>query len=139
MFTPSAPILLRVAAAISAIFTAGHSAGGLRQWSPMGDSDVMRQMAEIHFGVMGVERSYLDLYLGFGWSISVAMVLQTILLWLLAPLSSTNPALARPMIAAFIIASIVSAVIAWRFIFPLPALFSLALLIPLVWAYLQTR
>lgn len=39
------------------------------------------------------------------------------------------------MIAAFIAATIAGGVIAWRFIFLVPALFSAALLIPLVWAY----
>ena len=30
---------LRIASAISLLFTLGHSAGGLRKWSPMGDDE----------------------------------------------------------------------------------------------------
>lgn len=130
---------LRVAAAISAVFTAGHSMGGLRDWSPIGENDVLRRMADVHFQAMGVRRSYLDFYLGFGWSISVAMVLQTVLLWQLASLARADVASIRPMIAALVIANIASAAIAWRFIFPFAALFALVLLIPLAWAYLAAR
>jgi len=96
-------------------------------------------MADVHFQAMGVRRSYLDFYLGFGWSISVAMVLQTVLLWQLASLARADVASIRPMIAAFLIANIASAAIAWRFIFPFAALFSVVLLVPLAWAYLAAR
>ena len=41
---------LRIASAISLIFTAGHSMGGLKQWSPMGNNDVLKSMTEVHFG-----------------------------------------------------------------------------------------
>jgi hypothetical protein len=42
----------------------------------------------------------------------------------------------RPMIAMFALAALVSGIIAWRFILPLPALFSGALLIVLLAAYM---
>ncbi len=132
-------ILLRAAAVISAIFTAGHTMGGLKKWSPMGDNDVLRQMTNIHFDTMAVSRSYSDFYLGFGWTIAISMALQTVLLWQLASLARTDAAAVRPMIAAFILAIAASGVIAWRFIFPIPALFSLALLVPLIWAYAVAR
>ncbi len=128
---------LRIAAVISALFTVGHSLGGLKQWSPMGDNDVLRQMKAVHFQTMGASRSYLDFYLGFGWSISIAMALQTFLLWQIASLARDNAAIVRPMTASFILATIASAVISWRFLFPVPALFAIALLVPLVWAYLR--
>ena len=85
---------------------------------------------------MGARRSYLDFFLGFGWSITIAMALQTVLLWQIASLARENGPAARPMIAVFIVATIASALIAWRYLFPLPALFALALLAPLTWAYL---
>lgn len=126
---------LRIACGISLLFTVGHSMGGLKRWSPMGDNEVLRQMTAVRFDAMGASRSYLDFYMGFGWSISIAMVLQTILLWQLASLARTNARGVRPMIAGFALATVASGVIAWRFIFPLPALFSAALVIALVIAY----
>jgi hypothetical protein len=132
-------LLLRIAAVISLLFAAGHSRGGLRKWSPMGENEVLMAMREHQFDTMGVSRSYLDFFMGFGWSISVAMLLQTILLWQMASLARTNAVQVRPMIAAFAVATFATAVIAWRFIFPVPALFSIVLLVVLVAAYMKAR
>lgn len=132
-------LFLRIASIISAIFTLGHTAGGLRKWSPMGDNEVLRAMTAVRFDTMGAHRSYLDFYMGFGWSITVAMVMQTVLLWQMASLARTNPASVRPMIALIALATVASGVIAWRFIFPVPALFSTALVIALAAAYFVAR
>src|SRR5262245_9290375 len=132
-------LLLRIASVISLVFTAGHSLGGLRKWSPMGENDVLRAMTAVHFDTMGANRSYLDFFMGFGWSISVSMLLQTILLWQLAAVAQPDPARVRPMIAVFTLATLAGGVIAWRFIFPVPALFSGALAIVLAAAYWVAR
>ena len=132
-------LFLRIASAISLLFALGHSTGGLQKWSPMGDNAVLQAMTAVHFDVMGASRSYLDFYMGFGWSISVAMLMQAVLLWQMASLSRTNPASVRPMIAVIALATLASGIIAWRFIIPIPALFSIALLIPLTAAYVVAR
>jgi len=126
---------LRIASVISLVFTAGHTMGGLKRWSPMGDNDVLRQMTSVHFDTMGASRTYLDFFMGFGWSLSVAMLLQTVLLWQLASLARTNPAAVQPMIAVFVVATLASGVLAWRYLVPVPAFFSAALVIVLVVAY----
>ncbi len=128
-------LLLRIASVISLLFTAGHTLGGLKKWSPMGQNDVLKAMTDVRFDTMGASRSYSDFFLGFGWSISVAMLLQTAVLWQMASLARTNPAQLRPMIAVFALATLASGVIAWRFIFPVPALFSSVLFVTLLAAY----
>ena len=132
-------LLLRIASVISLLFTAGHSLGGLRKWSPMGENDVLKAMTAVRFDTNGANRSYLDFFMGFGWSISVAMLMQTVLLWQMASLARTDVAHVRPMIAAIALATLANGVIAWRFIFPVPALFSGVLLIALVAAYVVAR
>jgi hypothetical protein len=132
-------LLLRIASVISLIFTAGHSLGGLKEWSPMGDNDVLRAMTAVRFDTMASNRSYLDFFMGFGWSISVMMLMQTILLWQLASLAQPDPARVRPMIAVFIGAALAGGAIAWRFIFPVPVLFSGALAVVLMAAYWVAR
>src|SRR3954469_6981981 len=131
-------LLLRIAAAISALFAAGHCAGGLQQWNPMGANPVFASMANRQFPVEGATRSYLDLYLGLGWSGEVFLVLQTILLWQLASLAKSDAARLRPMIAAFAVAAAANGLVAWRFILAVPALFALALFIALVLAFAAT-
>ena len=71
---------LRIAAVILLLFTVGHTMGGLQHWSPMGDNEVLRQMTAVRFDTMGASRTYLDFFMGFGWSISIMMLLQTVLL-----------------------------------------------------------
>jgi hypothetical protein len=131
--------LLRIASVISLVFTAGHTLGGLQKWSPMGENEVLKAMTAVRFDTMGANRSYLDFFMGFGWSISVLMLLQTVLLWQLASFARTDAARVRPMIGVFALATLATGVIAWRFIFPIPALFSGVLVILLVAAYVVSR
>lgn len=131
--------MLRIAAAISLLFTLGHSMGGLQQWSPMGGNAVLKAMTDVRFDTMGVSRSYLDFYMGFGWSLSVFMLMETVLLWQLASLAKTEPARVRPSIAVIALATAGSGIIAWRFILPVPALFSVVLVIPLLIAFVAAR
>ena len=135
--TPSQ--LLRVASGISLLFAAGHTLGALQNWSPMGDNDVLKAMTAVRFNTMCANRSYLDFFVGFGWTISVALLLQTVVLWQMAGLARSDASQLRPMIAAFAVAALISALIAWRFIFLVPALFSLTLLIALAGAYRAAR
>ncbi|MBV9330740.1 MAG: hypothetical protein JOZ55_04230 [Alphaproteobacteria bacterium] len=135
----TATLFLRIAAVFQLLFAVGHSLGGLKKWSPMGPNAVLDQMTNVRFTTMGANRSYLDYFLGFGWSISVAMLLQAVLLFLMASLARTEAARLRPMILAFAVASLATAVIGWRYIFPVPALFSLAVLIPLIAAWVVAR
>ena len=113
--------------------------GGLQKWSPMGDNAVLKAMTDIRFDTMGANRSYLDFYMGFGHSLSVAMLLQSVLIWQLATIAKTGGVSVRPMIAAFVLASAAGAVVAWRFIFPVPALFSLVLTAVLAAAFFVAR
>jgi hypothetical protein len=135
----TATLLLRIAAIISLLFTAGHTMGGLDKWSPMGENAVLKTMRDVHFEVMGSHRSYLDFFMGFGWSLSVTMLLQSILLWQIASLARTDAARVRPMIAAFALAQVASAIIAWNYIFLVPTLFACVLLVVLLAAFVVAR
>jgi len=132
-------VWLRVSAGISLLFTAGHFMGGLKNWSPMGDNPVLQSMRTARFQVMGADRSYLDFFMGFGHSLTVFLLLQSVLLWNLGDVARTNPSLVRPMIAAFLVAVAVTGVIAWRYILPLPAYFSLALCATLLVAFVTAH
>ena len=127
---------LRIAAVISLLFAVGHALGGVKKWSPMGDNEVLKAMETVRFDVMGANRSYFDFFIGFGWSLGVFLLLQSVLLWQIASLARTNAMQVRPIIAMFGLATLASGVIAWRFILPVPALFCGVLLIVLVAAFM---
>ena len=135
----STTIWLRVSAGISLFFTVGHFMGGLQNWSPMTDNPVLESMRTVRFSVMGVDRSYLDFYLGFGHTLTVSLLSQSLLLWMLGNVARKDVALARPMIAVFIASSALSGVIAWRYIFPIPAFCSLALCATLIVALIAAQ
>ncbi len=131
----TATLWLRISSVIALLFAAGHTLGGLKYWSPMGENPVLKSMRDVHFETMGVSRSYLDFYMGFGYSLTVAQVMQAVLLWQLATLARSGSRQVRPMIAVIALANLVGAVIAWRFILPIPAMFALVLLASLALAY----
>lgn len=135
----STTVWLRICAVISLLFAAGHSLGGRKNWSPVADNPVIQSMRTVHFDVMGVSRSYLDFYMGFGYSLAVSMFLQAVLLWILSNLAQTHASIARPMIAAFAIATALGGLIAWKYIFPVPALFSLVLCAGLIMAFISAH
>jgi hypothetical protein len=134
--------LLRSASVLSALFCAGHTLG--RPWTPATSPEaisLVQALQSVHFNVMGANRSYWDFYEGFGISISVYLVVQTILLWQLASLIKENAATGgdasrfRPMIAMFALGSAANAVIAWKFFFLLPLAFGVVIVALLAWAF----
>jgi hypothetical protein len=128
--------LLKISSIISVIFALGHTMGGIKKWSPMGDNNVLKTMSDVHFQVYGASRSYLDFFMGFGWSLSISMLVQAAILWQMSKLEEGDSKIIRPMIAVFIFATLGSMAISGVFLFMIPVLFSLVLLCPLVAAYL---
>jgi hypothetical protein len=124
----NASLLLRIASAVSLLFAAGHTLGGLRKsWSPIGETPVLTAMRDFRFDVYGVNRSYLEFFLGFGFLLTVCQLLQTVLMWQLAGVAKADRHQAQPFIWTFFIASILSGVLAWRFLFPIPVYFGAVL------------
>jgi hypothetical protein len=128
-------LLLRIASILSLLFAAGHTSGGLSLWSPAGETEVLGAMRSFHFDALGTSRSYLAFYLGFGYMIGVYQLLQAVVLWQLASIAKTDAFRIRPLIGAFMLASIASAVLAWRFFFVVPIVCSIAIAVCLGLAF----
>ncbi|MBS0418089.1 MAG: hypothetical protein JSR66_10275 [Proteobacteria bacterium] len=135
----AARLWLRISALIATLFALGHTLGSRKDWSPQGDNPVLQQMRDVHFNVMGVSRSYFDFYMAFGYSLSVFMFMQAILLWQLSGLVVTDAARTRPMLAVITAAAVLMGIISWLLLFPVPAYFSLVLIACLVVALLKAR
>jgi hypothetical protein len=118
---------LRTSAVVSIVFAAGHTLGGRSSWSPAGETAVLAAMRATPYSVEGVSRTYLDFYRGFGYSLSVSMLLQGVVLWQLGAIARTNPALVRPIVGSFAAASVVGLVVTWMFLFPVPVVFGAVL------------
>jgi hypothetical protein len=121
----NASLLLRLASGISLLFAAGHTLGGLTSsWSPIGETDVFAAMRRFRFDVAGANRSYLEFYRGFGFVLSVYLVMQAVLLWQLASVAKADRIQAQPLIWTFFIGSIATGVLTWQFLFPVPVYFA---------------
>jgi hypothetical protein len=131
----TASLWLRVSSIVALLFAAGHTLGGLKAWSPMGENPVLKAMRETRFDTMGASRTYLDFYMGFGYSLAIAEAMLAVLIWQIASLASKDAVAVRPMIAVIALATALSGIIAWRFIFPLPAIFSFVLFACLATAF----
>lgn len=130
---------LRISSVLSLLFAVGHTLGGRKYWSPMSDNKVLLAMRTVHFDLGGTSRSYLDFYMGFGYSISVFEVMTAVLLWQLASLARVNAVATREMIGVIALATGCCGVIAYVLILPLPALFSAVLFGSLAVSYVAAR
>jgi hypothetical protein len=130
---------LRISSIVSLLFAVGHTLGGRKAWSPVEDNPALTAMRTFQMNAAGASRTYLDFYRGFGFSLSVFMFLQAVLLWQLSALARTAPLQAKPFAASFAIASIVGTIITWAFIFPVPGMFSAVLSACLVIAVFTLR
>jgi len=135
----NAVLWLRISSIVSLLFAAGHTLGGRKAWSPMGETAVLASMRSYQFTVGGVSRTYLDFYKGFGYCLSVAMLLQAIVLWQLIAIARTNPVLVRPIVGAVAVASIANVIVSWMFLFPIPVAFAAVLSICLAIAFLAAK
>ena len=131
--------LLRIASVVSGLLAAGHTLGGRKAWSPQGENQVLEAMRTLRFEVFGVNRTYMDFYLGFGFTISVFLVLQAVLLWQLAAAAKTNALQVRGMVAAMALAELGCTLVAWKFLFVLPTAFSAVLTLLLGLAFVVAR
>jgi len=134
----NASLLLRVAAVITFLYFAGHTAG--IPWTPGGapaDMRVLEAMKSHSFDVEGFTRTYWDFYFGFGIIISVYVLALAVVLWQLGSLAKTDAIRVRPIIASIFVAFVVNAAIAWRFFFAIPVGVTVAISVCLALAFVM--
>ena len=116
--------LLRGASVVTFLLAAGHTLGGRNSWSPGGELPILSAMRTSSFTALGLTRTFYEFYMGFGWSLSVFLLLQAVVLWQLASIAKVNPGSTRPMIASFFLATVACGIIAWKMLVPPPVIFN---------------
>jgi hypothetical protein len=96
-------------------------------------------MRGVEFEVQGLTRTYWHFYYGFGVYITVLLSLQAVVTWQLASIARAETARSRPVIATLALASLTGTLVVWRYIFAIPALFSLSIAVCLAVAYVSAR
>ena len=127
-------LLYRVAAVLLVLFAVGHTVGFRRVDPQWGVDGVITGMKAVSFHVLGVQRTYWDFFLGFGLFVSVFQLFAALVAWQLArvepPVLAGMGLIRWGFVAAFVAISGLS----WRYFFPIPLLFSLAIALCLVLA-----
>jgi hypothetical protein len=128
--------LIRVAAIITLLYCAGHTAG--MPWTPVrgtGETAVIEAMKSHRFDTEGASRTYWDFYFGFGVAITFFLMFQAVVLWLLALLAKTDPFRLRPIIGSFAVAFLLNAAVAWKYFPVVPSALAVAIAVTLGLAF----
>jgi len=131
---------LRAASVASFLFFAGHTAG--YPWTPSPTSlteAIVGPMKSSAFPVMGTARTYWDFYLGFGLTVSVLLLLESVVLWCLATLVTHEPRQLRPVLLAFLVANLLQLGLVIGFFFVAPLALNVLLIACLLLALRGTR
>jgi len=130
------PLLLRVAAVITFLYFAGHTAGF--PWTPglgPGERPVIEAMKNHPFDMEGFRRTYWDLYFGFGLIVSVFLLMQAVVLWQLGSLAKIDSLRVRPIVGSFFVVFVANAVLSWKYFFSIPAIMCAAISVCLALAF----
>jgi hypothetical protein len=112
---------LRMAAALTLLYCAGHTSG--MPWTPYTGAEaasVLEAMKSHTFAEQGFKGTYWDLYIGFGLVISLYLLLQAVVLWQVSSLAKTDARSVRPIVASFLFAFVINVVVSWKYFFVVP-------------------
>jgi hypothetical protein len=112
---------LRIAAVITLLYAAGHTAG--MPWTPYINTEaksVLEAMTTHSFEAEGFKGTYWDLYFGFGLMISIFLLVQAVVLWQVGSLAKADATRGRPIVASFLVAFIINAALSWKYTFIVP-------------------
>jgi len=119
-----ASVFYRIAAVLLLLFEAGHTSGF--PWSDPKWGVDLGSMRSTHFYIMGFSRTYWDFYVGFGLFVSVFFLLAVVLAWQLGGLPPESLARMRGTAWTFALCFAVISVLAWKYFFIIPIIFSIA-------------
>lgn len=124
-----APAFYRIAALLLLVFAAAHTLG-FRQTDPgWGVDALVQSMKTIHFNANGSDRSYWDFFTAFGLLVTVFMVFAAVVAWQFAGLPPETLTAMRISAWGFVVCFAAVAYLSWRYVFLIPSVFSVAILI----------
>ena len=122
-------IFYRVASVLLLLFAALHTFG-FRQVDPQwGVESLIGLMRSIHFDIMGTSRTYWDFFVGFGFFFSIFLVFTAVLAWQLGGLSRQSLAVMRGTAWTLVICFAAVTILAFRYAFVVPIVFSILILL----------
>ena len=132
--------LYGIAAALLIVFAAGHSFGALihtKSFGAQADA-VATAMSTVRFACTREDCSWQQFYLGFGWFCTVFMLFSAYVAWYIGSRHPEEQSTLAPLAVALSLSYAAGALISWAFLFPLPAIFSLAVALLLTGAVMNS-
>ncbi len=125
----SPTLYLRVASFLALLQGVGHVTSVIRWVSTRGPDqlaviDVMRTHT---FNFQGFTRNYWDLFFGYGLMAAFTCVVEAVLFWQLASLTLSSGFRGAPIVALFIVANLVHAILCWNYFFLTPIILDVAI------------
>jgi len=122
-------IFYRIASVLLLLFAALHTFG-FRQVDPQwGVESLISLMRSIHFDILGTSRTYWDFFVGFGLFFSIFLVFTAVLAWQLGGLPRQTLAVMRGTAWALVICFAGVTIVAFRYAFVVPIVFSILILL----------
>jgi hypothetical protein len=114
--------LLRAAALVALLQFAAHGIMFVRAKPTHGEIEVsvVQTMRDHRFDFGRSNRSYWDMYFGYGLEAAFICLVEAILFWLLSAAAVGNPAVVKPIIILFLAANIGHAFLVMRYFFLVP-------------------
>jgi hypothetical protein len=114
---------LRFAAVTSLLLAAAHTVGFTKTHAGV-QLATRKVMEAAPFDLAGSMRTYWDVYVGFGLTISAMMCGQAVVLWLLAQQETRHPGESRPLLAVLFLSNLAVVALSWRYLFIAPQVVS---------------
>ena len=124
-----ASVFYRIAAVLLLLFAVGHTLGFSQSDPSWGVDALLSSMRSIHFNIQGFNRSYWELFVAAGFTVSVFYLFAAILAWQLGGLPAATLGSMRGAAWAFAVAFAAIAVLSWRYLFVIPIVFSILITI----------
>jgi hypothetical protein len=131
-----ATIFLRIAAVLTLVHAALHTAGGVFGKVPPGPASVAAAAMQANeFVVFGLTRTYWQFFRGMGLAVSIFLTIEAVVFWQLASLVKKDGVAVRPILAAFVVAYLAMAVNSYEYFFAAPVVVEIliALCVGLAW------
>lgn len=130
---------LRLASIMTLLFAIGHTLGFSAPSDEAAEHSARHVMQTTSFSLPGTRANYWDLYLGFGYSVGLFLVLQAVLLWIIAGAAAREEKAAGPMIVAFLLCNLINMALLVKYFFIVPQVMEGAILLFLAIALLTRR
>ena len=121
--------LFRIATYILIVVAIGHTWGALLSIPGLGpDGDrVLAAMKSVHFRCLTRDCTWYSYYYGFGMMLSVFLLLSAAITWFIGGLGDREQRALAPITWALFLSYVATSFLAWRYLFPPPAIFSVVI------------